>query len=531
METRQPVNRTLYHSDNLPILQGINSETIDLIATDPPFNKNQDFHATPKSAAEGGKFSDRWSWDKDVHQEWVDDIKDGWPAVWANIESARRTAGEDMAAFLCWLGVRLMECHRILKPTGSLYLHMDSTANAYVKCLLDGIFERDNFRNEIIWRRHTSGHGSFQHAPKQWGTITDTILFYAKSKETPITPYATLSTEEADAKFPHIDENGRRYHSNKPIMNGPSMGARPNQCYEWNGYTNPHPSGWRLTKPRLEEEYQKGNIVILEDGRLKRRQYQDEFRGTPIGNLWQDINPAQGKEKTGYPTQKPLALYERIIKASSNEGDMVLDPFCGCATTPVAAERLGRQWIGIDMWEGAYDLVVKRLNDNRQLLVDIPPEVTKLTTPPERTDYSETPSAPNLQLKVQRAPVPWEKLSRDEMARLLAKAQSAMDGVICAGCGRAMEVEFMELDHITPKAEGGANSILNRILLCSKCNGRKRNYLTLAGLMAENKKPGVKWMRDEQRAKLARDKAQQRAEWVRDNYGSQEYKDEINALN
>ena len=215
METRQPVNRTLYHSDNLPILQGINSETIDLIATDPPFNKNQDFHATPGSAAKGGKFSDRWSWDKDVHQDWVDAIKDDWPAVWANIESARRTAGEDMAAFLCWLGVRLMECNRILKPTGSLYLHIDHTAHAYVKCLLDGIFGQKNFRNEIVWKR---AMGKRLTSSLQESSVRTTILFcstqnqknmnsmhtsiYPKGKSSPFTHCKQMTDDATSAKAP-----------------------------------------------------------------------------------------------------------------------------------------------------------------------------------------------------------------------------------------------------------------------------------------------------------------------------------------
>ena len=353
METRQPVNRTLYHSDNLPILQGINSETIDLIATDPPFNKNQDFHATPKSAAEGGKFSDRWSWDKDVHQEWVDDIKDGWPAVWANIESARRTAGEDMAAFLCWLGVRLMECHRILKPTGSLYLHIDHTAHAYVKCLLDGIFERKNFRNEIVWQRAYGGKGS-PAAPRKFGAYHDTLLFYTKSEKYQIHTYTKLPDKDIETFFPLQTSDGRRYHDRAPLHRSASNGPGPTLCYTWKGFEPKRPWGWRLSEKRMNKEFEEGNIIIR-DGKIKRLVFADQYKGKPVGDLWTDIHILTGsnsKERTGYPTQKPLALYERIIKASSNEGDMVLDPFCGCATTPVAAERLGRQWIGIDMWEG-----------------------------------------------------------------------------------------------------------------------------------------------------------------------------------
>ena len=259
-------------------------------------------------------------------------------------------------------------------------------------------------------------------------------------------------------------------------------------------------------------------------------------RGKVLEDWWSDIAIAKRspKENTGYPTQKPLALYERIIKASSNPGDMVLDPFCGCATTPVAAERLGRQWIGIDIWAGAYQMVLDRLSDEKLQVPGVTREnpylwtagdVTYRDAPPERTDYDDTPVVPDLRLRTQRPPEPWERLSREQMARILAVAQAHPngEGVICAGCGRVLEMEFMELDHITPKSDRGANHILNRILLCRPCNGRKRNYLTLAGLLMENKRPAVRWMRNETLAQLARDSAEKRAEWVRDNFGNGEY--------
>ena len=168
-------NRTLYQGDNLPFLQGINSETVDLIATDPPFNKSRDFHATPNSLASGARFNDRWRWEDDVQPEWVDAIQDDWPKAWWVIQAARETYGQDMAAFLCWLGVRLMECHRILKPTGSLYLHIDHTAHAWTKCLLDGIFGADNFRNEIVW-----AYTGSKAVGKQFPRNHDSILAYNK---------------------------------------------------------------------------------------------------------------------------------------------------------------------------------------------------------------------------------------------------------------------------------------------------------------------------------------------------------------
>ncbi len=203
-------NRTLFHGDNLGFLQKMNSETVDLVATDPPFKKGRDFHATPDSVSAGARFEDRWSWDKDVHPEWVDDIKDDWPAAWTVIEAARAAYGDDMGAYLCWLGVRLMECHRILKPTGSLYLHIDHTAHAYVKALLDGIFGKRNFRNEIVWRR-TNAHNM---TTKQYGPIHDIILFYSKTDKfvfhPGVRPYAKAYIH---ARFTRSDKRGR-YQTN-----------------------------------------------------------------------------------------------------------------------------------------------------------------------------------------------------------------------------------------------------------------------------------------------------------------------------
>lgn len=465
-------NRTLYHADNLETLRGINSGCVDLIATDPPFNKSRDFHATPDSLARGAKFEDRWSWDKDIHPDWVDAIKDDWPAVWAVIEAARVSAGADMAAFLCWLGVRMMECHRVLKDTGSIYLHLDHTAHAYGKCLMDAIFGRRNFRNEIVWC-----YTGPANTPRWFPRKHDTILFYSRSN---------AFTFNRDAvRIPYSDA---------------------------------------FTKRRQYTEGQRGITAGYAAGRTDAEVAASFGSGKPIEDWWPDI-PAGGQmsrgERTGYPTQKPLALYERIIQASSDPGDFVLDPFAGCATTPIAAERLGRQWIAMDVWDQAHQMVLQRLeaeglavpaaeNGDRLLTFG---DVHYLTEPPVRTDYEAAPLVPDLQLKIQRPPEPWERLSRDQMTAILAEAQATVDGIVCAGCGRALEVEFMELDHITPKSDRGANHILNRILLCRPCNGRKGDNLTLRGLVRENRRTG--WLRDEARANLAQDKARARAEQIR----------------
>ena len=289
-------NRTLYHGDNLDFLRGMNSETVDLVATDPPFNKGKDFHATPDSLAAGARFQDRWSWEQDVHQEWVDRIADDWPRIMNVIQGSRSSYGDDMGAFLCFMAVRLIEMRRVLKPTGSIYLHCDPTASHYLKELMDAIFGRKNFRNEIVWCYKSGGVSKRQFARKH-----DNILFYVKSDKL------------------------ARFNILKVKSYGDTGGGQ-------------------------------GGAV---------KYYRDK-RGTysiVSARDWWEISMLSTThgERTGYPTQKPLALYERIIHACSNEGDTVLDPFAGCATTCVAAERLKRQWVGMDIWDEAHEVVIQRL--------------------------------------------------------------------------------------------------------------------------------------------------------------------------
>ncbi len=404
-----------------------------------------------------------------------------------------------MAAFLCWLGVRLLEMHRILAEDGSLYLHIDHTAHAWVKCLLDAIFDKTNFRNEIIWRRNESGAKGSQHAASSWGANADYLLFYSKSADTILEPRIIRDFNEQDIqrRFPKVDEYGQRYNTKMTAWRSPSMGARPNLCYEFHGITPPYPSGWRLKKERMDEEFSKGNIVIL-DGQLERRSYAD-YMGVSPGNLWVDTElllGAQSSERTGYPTQKPLALYERIITASSNPGDVVLDPFCGCATTPVAAERLGRQWVGMDIWQGAVDIVRQRLADNRQLLADSDPQVTYTTSPPKRTDEGETAA---LVLRTptgrpSRLPPP-----RSHHGRLLTDI-----GAFCQGCGAdyAFDPRVLEVDHINPRSQGGTDAYENLTLLCPPCNKEKRDRYTLIGLQQFNRAAG--WMKHEANLRMGR---------------------------
>ena len=478
-------NRTLYRRDNLDVLRGMNSETVDLIATDPPFNKGKDFHATPESLAAGAKFQDRWSWDDDVHQEWVDQIADDWPRVRAAIDAARMTHSDGMGAFLCYIGVRLIEMRRVLKPTGSLYLHCDPTASHYLKQLLDAVFGRNNFRSEITWKRaHAKGNAS-----RSYPNLVDSILFYSVSDAYVFhLQYQPLRGGGA-AAYKHKDADGRVYR----VDNLTAPGQNPDKQFEVMGVT--HKRNWRFSRERMDELIREGRVIQTSPGTVPvYKRYLDESRGAAVGNVWTDIRVihALAKERVGYPTQKPLALYERIIRASSNEGDMVLDPFCGCATTLIAAERLSRQWVGVDIWDGAKEIVLDRLQKEgvarKGECTDrlFSEELTYIEGMPERTDEG-LEAVPFLPSKLEVEEDPGPRMSRAAMVQVLVER----GGIRCQGCGRWFDdVRYLELDHIRPRADGGPNGIKNRVLLCGPCNRMKGHRLTLSGLQDENKRTG-----------------------------------------
>jgi site-specific DNA-methyltransferase (adenine-specific) len=269
-----------------------------------------------------------------------------------------------MMAYLAMMAVRLIELHRVLKSTGSLYLHCDPTASHYLRVLLDAVFGPTNFLNEITWKRTTAHSNVYCN----FGSVKDTILFYSKSdKHTWNQLYRFQSEADIEAAFPNIDPDGRRWRSEN--MRNP--GIRPNLHYPYtasNGITyQPHSNGWTTTLERMKQLDSEGRLHFPRSptGRLRLKYYADESSGIKLQNIWDDISVlgAQAQERLGYPTQKPLALLERILSASSNEGDVVLDPFCGCGTTVHAAQKLGREWIGIDITHLAISLIQKRLRD------------------------------------------------------------------------------------------------------------------------------------------------------------------------
>ncbi|MDE2807959.1 MAG: DNA methyltransferase [Gemmatimonadota bacterium] len=409
----------------------MNSNSVHLIATDPPFNKGRDFHATPDSLASGASFHDRWNWEDDVEQEWVDQITDDWPHVMNVIQGSRNSYGDDMGAFLCYMAVRLIAMRRVLRDDGSIYLHCDPTASHYLKELMDAVFGKKNFLNEIVWCYSTSGRAKRTFARKH-----DAILFYAKSNRYFWADYRIpISQKYLDSHYRQTDAQGRR-------------------C-------------------RIRIDHGKERIYYPSEG-MTCNDWWTEF---PYVN-------SQAKERTGHPTQKPLDLYARMIEASSSEGDIVLDPFAGCATTCIAAEKLQRQWVGVDIWKGAHEVVRTRLENEVGLLG----EVHYTTEPPERTDDGEM-AAPFLKTKKRVDEPKGRRMSRAEMVAFLLE----QNGQRCQGCDREFDdPRYLELDHNTPRADGGINHISNRILLCGPCNRAKSHTLTLSGLRRLNRQNG--WM-------------------------------------
>jgi site-specific DNA-methyltransferase (adenine-specific) len=360
----------LYYGDNLQVLRdAIATESVDLIYSDPPFNSQANYTILFKSSkgrqsqAQIEAFDDTWHWNDHAELAFDEVLRSGNADLSEMLRAFRSFLKEnDMMAYLTMMAVRLLQLHRVLKPTGSLYLHCDPTASHYLKILLDGIFGAECFKNEIVWRR-TNVHND----SKTWSRISDTILFYSKGSEfTWNKPLAPHSEEHIAAKYSNLDDTGRRFTQSDMTSPAP----RPNMMYEWKGFQSP-PNGWRYSKETmmsLDEDgliwYPRTKSGALDTSKRPRLiRYLDEMPGTVRGNIWTDISPinSQAQERLGYPTQKPLALLERILEASSNAGDLVLDPFCGCGTTIHAAQKLKRQWIGIDITHLAISLIEKRL--------------------------------------------------------------------------------------------------------------------------------------------------------------------------
>ena len=536
-------SRTLGVMDNLPFLRALNNECIDLIAIDPPFAANETFTGRPRPAITDAELADEkalaqkhgarhdegrdtrvrdiWTWDDNVHPDWLSRIEDDYPPVFAVIKAVEACASENEAAYIAFMAVRLIECRRVLKPTGSVYVHCDDHANSYLRMLMDAIFGADNFRNHIIWRRY----GSHNDASKKWGRVHDSILFYSQTDEYTWTDNARepYDPEYIEKAYSYEDERGR--YTTAPLHGRGLSGG--GYDFEWRGVRDI----WRFAKDKLDEMDADGLVHWPKRGRIPRRKvYLDLDKGIPARDLIIDVKPAPASERTGYATQKPLALYERVVKASSNPGDVVLDIFAGCATTAVAAERLGRRWIACDMAYRSWTMLKRRFRQNGIALTD-------------REGMRATDQALGLGL-VRDAEVEWGKRARvlgpndlpkrgdedpDPFHNLRRtrrtggrgrRSQSARSaswagripkdeaktllvnefGPYCWGCGweapkfpsGEYDLGLLEVDHIWARNDantddgGGSDELYNLALLHATCNRVKSNRLTLEELRQKN---------------------------------------------
>ncbi len=359
------MENALYYGDNLDVLRRyVKDETVDLVYLDPPFNSNQDYNVLfgerngHRAAAQIKAFEDTWTWDEEAARAYQETVEAGGKPSEA-MQAFRRLLNEsDMLAYLSMMAPRLVELRRILKPSGSLYLHCDPTASHYLKVLMDAILDPRNFRGEITWRR-TGTHSD----AKRWSPVADVLLHYSKTGGFTWNPlHLPHSAEYVADKYRFHEPDGRRYG----LWDMTSPKPRPNMMYEWKGHASP-PLGWRYSRETMAKLDAEG-LIWYPDSKAKRprlKKFLKEMPGVLMGNVWTDIDPinSQAQERLGYPTQKPQALLERIIAASTNEGDTVLDPFCGCGTTVAAAQALKRKWIGIDITHLAIGLIKKRLSD------------------------------------------------------------------------------------------------------------------------------------------------------------------------
>lgn len=476
-------NRTLWIDDNLRILRGINSECVDLVATDPPFNSKRLYNAPLGSDAAGAQFDDTWTLDS-VKAEWAELQEAANPDLFHTIIGAGLTAGDSMQAFLSFMAPRLIEIHRILKPTGALYLHCDPHASHYLKQLLDAIFGT-RYMNEIVWKRtSTKSLGT-----RRYARDSDRILYYVKSAEwTWNQQYRPHDPEYVAKNYRYDDNDGLGRYRLQPLTGGKAGG--PDAYKPFNGVLPSKGRAWAPPRrerfpteaaERLPDDYETLGVLDKcaaldaadliywsKTGVPNYKSFLSNKHGNPASDVIAHIPPVAGNEKTDWPTQKPLALYEHFIAASTNEGDLVFDPFAGCATTMVAAERLGRRWAGADIDEVATGITLKRLQahaDGSAFLDLSTQTVTLPANPPKRTDDDAPRRSPNIR------DVLWQALGEGERRS-------------CAGCDRAKYYDDFHLDHITPRSKGGPDIDANLQLLCAACNGRKGNRLNMTELRA-----------------------------------------------
>lgn len=355
----------LFFGDNLDVLrENIKDESVDLVYLDPPFNSSANYNvlfSSPKghqSESQIEAFEDTWHWGEEAEKEFAEILSQQNAQLAEVVRALRQFLGEnDMMAYLVMMANRLLQLHRVLKDTGSIYLHCDSTASHYLKVILDGIFGADQFRNEIVWKR-TTAHND----PKRYGRISDRLLYYTKTDNRTFNVMHGEYSPEQLSRYKYEDEKGKFKAEN---LTAPHFS--PTRTIDWRGVNPGANRQWRFSTEELDRLYDEGKILLQRNGLPRKdglKEYLHEALGAPLQDIWMDIQmaPTTG-ERLGYPTQKPLALLDRIVASSSNPGDWVLDPFCGCGTAVHSSQKLGRNWIGIDITHLAISLIEKRLKD------------------------------------------------------------------------------------------------------------------------------------------------------------------------
>lgn len=356
----------LYYGDNLEIMRRyVPDESVDLVYADPPFKSNANYNVLfqekdgTKAASQIQAFEDTWTWDNDDEKVYSELVTAG-GKIADCLQAFRKFIGPcDMLAYLVMMTPRLIECKRVLKGTGSMFLHCDTAASHYLKLLMDAVFSPENFKNEIIWKRY-GAHNDAGQGSRHFGRIHDVILFYSMGKNTYWSQvFVPLDHDYIASTYNHEDADGRKYTTTP--LTGPGGAEKGNPVFEWKGHTR----AWRYSKETMERLDKEGRLSYSRTGYVRQKLYLDESKGKPVQDIWEDIASLSGghTERLGYPTQKPVALLERIIKASCPEGGTVLDPFCGCGTTIAAAQTLKRKWIGIDITHLAIMLMKERLKD------------------------------------------------------------------------------------------------------------------------------------------------------------------------
>ena len=560
MPNTDDLNRTIFISDNLPFLQSLDTESVDLVVIDPPFGKRQTFTGTlkpplsklereqerarmdewgvydvsgayelgieyPDQSGDTALFKDIWRFERVLSADWWERIQD--TPVWWLIESTRRTHGEDTAAYIAFMARRMIEIRRILRPTGSAYLHCDHEANAYLRQMMDSVFGKDNFRNEIVWRRYGS-HNDAQ----SFGRVHDTILYYSKGRNATWNKLAKdLDAEYVRKSYRHEDERGR--YRTAPLHAGGLSGG--GYRYAYRGHTRT----WRYPEARMRALEADGRIRQAKPGSVpERKVYLADSKGVPLSSIWDDVKALTGnhKERAGYPTQKPQALARRMIEASSNPGDIVLDCFAGCAYVPVAAEETGRRWIACDMSPRALTIVLRQFAKKPGLGMTVEGEegdydvanprfegrgVLRVRGPnrlPARTDGGADSEYPPLR------PRPPEIRFRQrplESGDQIWQAFVDEWGTDCWYCGlqQPEDRRYLQLDHVEPNRGDGTNDdCWNRALACIACNGDKSDRLTPTQTMDKALSDGR--IPTQRRRDEMGDLFSARREWARERYES-----------